>query len=844
MSSLPILRRRRERRLTDRQRSESRLTRGFLAAGLVLAILLAALIIGGAFAYASLTADLPAIDLLPALLEPPNGSLLQPSRIYDRSGEHLLAVLAPHDAPRNYVSLASTAPEHIPDTLVRATLALAEPDFYTSPGYTLNGLANPGEHATLAEFLAANLLLWDEKPDLRRALRERLLAAQITTRFGRDKVIEWYLNSANYGHFAYGADAAARLYFSKPVSQINLAEAALLAAVSQAPAINPLDAPQAAIQRQQQTLDRMQSLGLISAQETSLARFVPLNFQAVVPPEELAPAFTALALAQLGSRVDRARIETGGMRVITTLDYDLQLQAACAVKTQARRLAGQQNIPLCSGAGSLPSLPPGGSIADAAASVVVIDPQSGQILTAVGETRQGQESAFLTVHRPGTLLTPFLYLAGFTRGLGPASLVWDIPSADSSIQNRDGKFHGPIRLRTALTGDYLVPAAQVFAQMGAPLVGQIMRPFGFDLAAASAKDLLDSQTRFSLLEVAEAYGIFAAQGVRLGQAFGGTDALVPSAVLRVEGSDRRVYLDFSQAQSAQVVSAQLAYLITDTLSRPNPFEIGIPAAARGAQTLDGQEAWAVGYTPHRVAVTWAGSGQSLTPDAAAALSRASAGLWSALMESASRNVAPDDWPQPSGVLRLQVCDPSGMLPSSACPNLVSEVFLDGYQPTQADTLYQTYAVNRESGLLATVFTSPQLVEQRTYMNVPPEAQEWTKAAHVAAPPSTYDTIQAPPPDPNVHLTTPAMFAELKGKIAISGSARGERFSYYRLQYGQGLNPQTWVQIGADGKIPVTEATLAEWDTGSLNGLYALQLLLVHTDNSIATATVAVVLKNP
>src|SRR5690349_17549642 len=99
MSSLPILRRRRERRLTERQRSEVRLTRGFLGAGLVLAILLAALIVGGAFAYASLTADLPSIDLLPALLEPPDGSLLQPTRIYDRSGEHLLAVLAPKDAP-------------------------------------------------------------------------------------------------------------------------------------------------------------------------------------------------------------------------------------------------------------------------------------------------------------------------------------------------------------------------------------------------------------------------------------------------------------------------------------------------------------------------------------------------------------------------------------------------------------------------------------------------------------------------------------------------------------------------------------------------------------------------
>src|SRR5688572_23830371 len=516
MSSLPILRRRRERRLTDRQHSENRLTRGFLSGGLALAILLAGLIIGGAFAYASLTADLPSIDLLPALFEPPNGSLLQPTRIYDRTGEHLLAVLAPQDAPRNYLSLNQAAAEHIPDVLIRATLAAADPDFYSHPGYTLAGLASPAVHPTVAQSLAADLLLWNEKPDLRRAIRERILAAQIITRFGHDKVIEWYLNSANYGHFAYGADAASRLYFSKPLSQINLAEAALLAAVSQAPAINPLDAPQASIQRQQGTLDKMQLLGLVSSQETSLARFVPLNFQPVTPPEELAPAFTALALSQLGNRVDRARIEMGGMRVITTLDYDLQIQAACAVKTQLSRLAGQ-NLEVCKGAGSLPSLPPGEGGPDGLGRPGCNRPRSGAVPGGGRETGSGPGFPFLTVHRPGTVLTPFLYLAGFTRGLGPASLVWDIPSADPATQNLDGKFHGPVRLRTALTNDYLVPAGWVLAQMGAPLVGQTMHPFSFDLPATSLEDLLDSQTCFSLLEVAEAYAIFAAQGTRTGQ---------------------------------------------------------------------------------------------------------------------------------------------------------------------------------------------------------------------------------------------------------------------------------------------------------------------------------------
>jgi membrane peptidoglycan carboxypeptidase len=830
MSSLPLLRRRRERRLSERQRAQNRLTRSFVSLGLVLAVVAGGLLVGAALTYAYLTADLPALELLPALLEPPNGALLQPTRIYDRTGEHLLAVLATQDAARNYVPLDPHAANHLPNVLANATLALADPDFYTHPGYTLEGLTQPDVHPTLAQALVANLLLWDEPAGLRRAIRERLLAAQLTTHYGRQKILEWYLNSANYGHFAYGADTAARLYFSKPAAQLNLAEAALLAAVSQAPAINPLDAPQAAIQRQQATLYVMLAHDLITEQELNLARFVALNFQPTPPQNDPAPAFTALALAQLDSRVDRTRIERGGMRVITSLDYGVQLQATCAVKTQLARLSGQNNID-CEGGEALPALPPGLHALDGSASAVVIDPRAGQVLAFVGDTKQGQESAFLTGRRPGSLLTPFVYLAGFTRGLGPASLVWDIPSSAAIIPNPDGQFHGPIRLRTALARDYLAPAEQVFAQMGAPLVQQTLRPFGFDLSAVTLGALLKTETRYSLLEVASAYGILAAQGTRVGAA--------PLAVLRVESTDGRSYFDFNAPQSAQVVSPQLAYLVTDILRA----EASLPSALKTGQTPDGQEAWAVSYTPQRVAIVWLGTERATEAQPGSGFVLPAAGLGKTLLQFASREVPATDWVQPAGVVRLRVCDPSGMLPTSACPNQVDELFLDGYQPAQADTLYQAYAVNRETGFLATVFTPPQLIENRVYMVVPPEAQAWAKTASLPVPPTQYDTIQTPPVDENAHITAPGMFAELKGQVTITGAASGTDFGYYRLQYGQGLNPQTWVQIGAESQAPVTEGALAEWDTSGLDGLYALQLLVVHKDNSLQIATVQVLINN-
>ena len=134
MPALPILRRRRERRIEQRQQKNARLTGGLISAGLVFSTLLGLLIIASVLAYASLTADLPALETIPALLEPPTGSLLQPTRIYDRSGEHLLAVLAPQDAPRRYISLSAIDDKHFPNSLAVATVALIDPGFWGHPG--------------------------------------------------------------------------------------------------------------------------------------------------------------------------------------------------------------------------------------------------------------------------------------------------------------------------------------------------------------------------------------------------------------------------------------------------------------------------------------------------------------------------------------------------------------------------------------------------------------------------------------------------------------------------------------------------------------------------------------
>ncbi|MEW5829041.1 MAG: penicillin-binding protein [Chloroflexota bacterium] len=833
--TLTLIRRRRDRRERTRRSGEQRLQRVVMGAGFVFGALLSLLLIGASLAYAEITRDLPPVEQLPVLLNPPDGLLLQPTELYDRSGEHLLATLAPSSGPRRYLPLDPQNPQHLSEKLVETTLAAADPDFWSHPGYTLQGLDRPESHPTLAQRLAADLLLWDEPPSLRRAIRERLLAAQITSRYGRRQVIEWTLNSADYGHYAFGAEQAAQLYFGKSAAELNLGEAAVLAALGQSPALNPHDAPVAAVQNAGDLIQAMAGAGIITVEEANESGLNGITF---APPPASdptpAPAFVNLALSQLETFYGSPRLERGGLKIITSLDFDLQTQAACAVRAV---VAPEADAFDCEAASLLPSLPDADG---ASASALILDPQTGQILAAVGETGPGGGSAFLAAHDAGSLNAPFVYLTGFTRGLSPASLVWDVPGL-ASIPNFDGQYHGPLRLREALANDTRVAAAQVLAQMGADNVSRTAASFG--LALPENLSWLDEPVFESPLRLAAAYGVFAANGVMAGQPLG--DTFSPVSVLSVTGFDHAAWLDWTSPQARAVVSPQLAYLMTHVLSDASVrspelgyaglLDAGRPAGAKVGQTPEGRDAWTVGYTPQRVTLVWVGSEAGPSP-------RLAAGLWQALTRYATRSLPPEGWSAPQGVSVMPVCDPSGMLPTEACPNVVDEVFLSGNEPVQADTLYKTVEVNRETGFLATVFTPPELVDEKVYLSVPPEALDWARANGFDTPPTAYDAIQPPEVSPNANITSPALFADVGGTVTITGSAAADDLDFYRVQVGRGLNPRAWTLVG-EGREPVEGERLAVWDTSGLSGLYAVQLLVVHKDQRVETAVIQVTVDN-
>jgi len=831
-STRSIVQRRRARRADEHRTRAAHLRMGGIGFGMIVSFLLALLILFAALAYANLTSNLPNVELLPVLLDPPDGLLLQPTNIYDRTGQHLLFTFAPDDSPRRYLPLDPQNPQHLPDVLAEATVAIVQPDFWTSPGYSLAGWQDPNLHPTIAQQLVSDLLLYNEPPTIQRAIRERILAAQVTARYGRSQILEWYLNSADYGHYAFGVEAAAQLYFGTSALTLTFPEAAVLAAVSTSPSLNPFDARDLALQRGEEVIQAMQAVKLISAQDAAriLGQFSVPDLPMPAPKSAFAPAFINLAVNELDQQFTRERIERGGLNIITTLDYDLQSQASCVTLVYVHRLANtpEPNTP-CIATQLLPSLPPGTFLSEPSASAVITDPESGEILAAVGETLRGQETAFLTAHDAGSLMEPLVYLTAFTRGMSPASLVWDIPST-SNAQNLDGKFHGPVRARIALDNDYLVPATAIADQMGSDAIQRTESSFGL------------AGNNNTLLDMASAYGILAAQGVRYGQPG-------PITVLRVEGLDHSVWLDQSNPQAQPVTTPQLAYLINNVLSdeaarwpslgHPNPSEIGQTAAMKYGQTEDGHDLWTVGYTPARLVAVWTANHASDSPRLSPQLS---IGLWSALIQTATQSVTSQGWPVPAGITTMNVCDPSGLLPTQDCPSVVSEVFLNDNEPVQLDNLYQSFAVNSETGYLATVFTPPQLVENKVFMMIPPEAQDWAKSANVAIAPTAYDAIQPPQINPDVNITAPELFAEVNGQVQIKGTAAGADFGRYRVLVGQGIDPQNWIQIGSDSTTPVNDGILETWDTSGLTGLYAMQLQVVRTDQRVDIATIQVTIK--
>jgi len=788
------------------------------------------------------------------------GTLLPPTRFLDRTGQYLLLELQPAGSQgAGWVSLAQNASNP-------ALVAAAEAQL------TVDGEGHlPSGSGTPAAFRAF-VRTWRGQPNLAgevaglvaersvgsirggfSRVRVALLAADLAWRYPAQVLLEYALNSVYYGRLATGLDEAALAYFGKPAQELSLDQVATLTVIGQDPSL--AGQPEELQRARAGLLEGMASLGWMGGLRATQEAARPIAFispAAVANPADA--AYMRLVQAQLESEFGEAGLVTSGFRVTTSLQLPLQLEALCAAQTEAAWLAGAPagvRLPRadggnCAAADSIEGLE-GVRAPGIDFGVAVLQATTDELLAYFPSI---QDASLTDRSGPaGTALLPFVYLAAFAQGYSPATPVLDVPSSAPSapegelpLSNPDGQYLGLLRARQALLDHRLVASAGVVKTVGLENVLRTLSELGVyrrpqDIPQ-DARSLLLSGGQSSLLDLTRAYAIVADQGIQALPSGGGSASLVNQVALSGGQGDEPVTL----GPSVAVVSPGLAYLLEDVLSGTGLGEgLGENGWSEGSyagSSTAGGDSWAFFLSPDFVVGVWAQapSGADLDQQAALPLARA-IGQW------LEQGETPETWTMPADVKRLDVCDPSGLLPSSDCPNVVSEVFLIGSEPSEEDSYYQRLAVDAETGRLATLWTSPSLVEKKVFQNPPAEARPWTPANSIPLAPQEFDTLPSSfPYSVTLHITSPAPFSIVHGVVPVTGIAAIEGQASYVLQAGEGFYPSLWYPVDKGASQP-WEGLLGNWDTREVQGLVALQLLGIGQDGHVESFAIPVTVDN-
>jgi membrane peptidoglycan carboxypeptidase len=913
VARLHAVRKRRARRQRDQQKQRGGAARlAMLIFGGATLLLVIALVGGGLGLFAGYV-------FYARQLPPPSEiaraeDQFETTLLYDSSGQTVLYEVVDPNGDRQSIPLPS-----IPANLINATIAIEDKTFYSNPGFDLRGMARAvftavqGEGlqgaSTITQQLVKNILIAPEERTIisqERKIKEVILAGEIARLYSKDQILEWYLNSNFYGNLAYGVGTAAQVYFGKPAQDLNLGEAAMLAAIPQNPALNPIDNPTEARIRQSVVLDSMVAEGYITAAEAEAAKTETIIIR---PATErygiIAPHFALYARRQAETLLTRAGYDGpklvlgGGLRIYTTLDLDLNYQAECTLRAHVGRVAGNDpayapnttNGTACLAAQYLP-VPPTLQLGQARpvgnGAVLVLEPTTGQIKAMVGSIDyyntaiEGNFNAALGLRQPASTFKPFVYVTAFASAANnytPAKMVLDVPTTFNSAgtpytpRNEDGKFHGPMSIREALANSYNIPVVQVLSDL---TVGQVLRrarQLGFNTLTGPLDQyglaLALGSGEVSLLDLSYAYANFATLGQMAGTPIDnprpGYRTLDPVSVLRIEDRAGKILWQYDERGATfgrvNLLSDALAYAITSILAdnearlpafgRNNALQLSRPAAVKTGTSNDNRDAWTVGYTPFLVTGVWVGNNNNTSMGDTMTGHTAAAPIWHAVMEYAhNRDQHPVvGWQRPSSLVEASVCQDSGLLPTTDCPRVKDLFYVDSVTgsstlPNQTDIYWVRYRINSRNGLLATAFTPPALITERVYYNYPPEAQAWARAQGLPLPPSEYDSGAASINEPAGDITEPAGLARVRGQIDVLGNLSASEVVAYTLEYGEGINPTQWFAIsGGDPTFRGDSVLLGRWDTSNLNGLYTLRLGLTLTDQAFQPRTIQITVDN-
>lgn len=783
------------------------------------------------------------------------------TRIYDRTGQHILwEFLPPEGGRRTWVPL-----EDIPEHLRIATIVMEDRNFYDETLYTnffginvegvgraivgeLTGEFRGGGSSIPQQLVKLMLFETHEERAERsyiRKLQEMILTVELMRRYegreGRDQVLEAYFNNVFYGHFAVGVEAAARTYFGKSVQDLTLAEAAMLVPLGQSPALNPISAPETAKRRQEWVLDTMYLQGHITAEEAWAAKQEPIMIHAPLR-QMVAPHWVLYVREQLERQFGAEAVFGGGLEVITTIDLEIQAEAERYAREHIAEVGEEREV--------------------GNAAVVAIDAKTGQIVAMVGsldfanEEIDGNVNMATSPRQPGSAFKPFTYAAAFAQGYTPATMVMDIrtsfpnpPNPPYVPENFGRNYHGPMLLRQGLAGSYNIPAVAVMHQVGIEDVVSLTRAMGIETLNAPSYGLALTlgAGEVRLVDMVYAFSVFANSGDMIGQPKQaeelrpGHRELDPVSILRVSNAAGELLYEHSEPERRQVLPAEVAYLINDVLAdnqaRAPVFGINSalllpdrPAAVKTGTTDNFHDAWAVGHTPQYVVGVWTGNADH-TPMRRADGSRVAAPIWQRLMLYLHRDLPVEPFVRPPGIVTAVVDRTSGMLPTQYSPSRREELFIEGTVPTTADNMNRPFTICRASGQLATVHCPAEEVEVRVFTIYPPEADDWVREQGIPQPPTQFCEIHGPSPAvADVAIISPRAFGAVRGMVQIIGNARAGAQERFWLEVGSGVEPTQWTPITPEHGHRVDNGELGVWDASALEGLYTLNLVVIDGGN--------------
>jgi 1A family penicillin-binding protein len=526
------------------------------------------------------------------------------TQIYDRKGRLLYQIYDEKD--RELVNLSE-----IPQSLINATIAIEDKNFLHHQGIDIFGiaraikidLAQQGYQggSTITQQLIKNTLLTPDQT-FSRKFKEVVLAFWAERMYSKEEILTMYFNEVPYGGTAWGAQAASQMYFGKSVKELNLAESAYLAGLPASPSdLSPYGAhPELGKHRQKEVLRRMVEDGYITQQQADEAFGVEVTF---APPKNdiKAPHFVMYVKSLLAQKYGERAVAQGGLKVITSLDLDIQQMAEDVVSKRVQEL---QNLRVGNGA------------------AMVTDAKTGQILAMVGSKdyfglEDGNYNVALALRQPGSSIKPVTYAAGFKLGYTPGTILLDTPTAFKNAWetyapvNYDGRFHGAVTVRTALGSSYNIPAVKMLALVGVPAMIQTAKDLGITTLNNPDQyglSLTLGGGAVPMIDMMSAYNTFAQNGLRL--------PITP--IITVTDPHGTVLEDNTKPVGKQAITPEIAYMIThiltDKAARAPAFgtnsllEIpGHTVAVKTGTSDNKRDNWAFGYTPEYVVGSWVGN---------------------------------------------------------------------------------------------------------------------------------------------------------------------------------------------------------------------------------------------